>query len=160
MLQIHVAIFFPPHKMLRTDKAAPGRSRSVPEPDQHQPREALPRIKGLHCGSRSKWWGMGKFGVLPPPHGPKSACNFRLPQNLTTNSLLLTEALPVSNVNSQSTRTLHTVCIIHYIQQSSRRKENHKEKIYSIYGKMSPLSGPLQPERMSRVNCSLKHILP
>ena len=134
MLQIHVAIFFLSHKTLQ--RQAPwGSSPVFLSRTSTKGCEALLRIKGLYRGPWSNVGGMGKLEVLPLTHGPKSAGNFWLPQNLSTNSLLLTEALPVSNINSQSTHTLYALCTIYCIPAIKQAEESHKEKTYSTSGK-------------------------
>lgn len=78
--------------------------------------------------------------------------NFWLPQNLITNSLLLTESL-TNNINSQLTHILYVPCIIYYILRVkvSQRKKKVIKKIFRKYiystqciywGKNLHISGP------------------
>lgn len=55
-------------------------------------------------------WGLGASTSPPPaPWTPKSAYNFWPPQNLTTNSQLLTRSV-TKNINSQLTQFVFYVC--------------------------------------------------
>ena len=75
------------------------------------------------------WGGGGRGTALPrtqiPPTNAqlKSICNFWFPQNLTTNSLLLTGSL-TDNINSLLTHILYGIRIIYNILtvKSAREK--------------------------------------
>ena len=64
-----------------------------------------------------------------PPHSQKSVFNFRLPQNLITNNLLLPGSL-TGNLSSQLTHMLYVTCITLYsCNKVSQRKENIRKII-------------------------------
>lgn len=93
---------------------------------------------------------MQEFGALTSPYNKKSSCNFWLPQNLTTDSVLLTRSL-TDIINSYLTPILYVLCIIYCIFTIKQAREknvfkkirNKRKYIYSIYRKENMhISGP------------------